>query len=293
MRGIVAPVEQAHARHDRVGAGRGKVAGGVTPEAEQLAAKVGNAQLSRLQPDALAVTGYRLLSRKLEGPLTNELAMIRLKDLLARPGKRFGPADNSFFERVLADPTTYTFEQIRAMYAAEFGPLPEKLSTLTPLGTRRIVVYRADTRSPGQLRTANPPGFGTRNVTPSALLKASLLKNPANFSNDQVRFNRADVKAYSTEPTAGGYASNDRYLYRVDLGVWTEFGRVNQRGPNDPVILSDTADIAQATLLALDTRLPTKEISLLFELGLGELVNRTEVKVPGGSDFEAVDWTTV
>jgi hypothetical protein len=117
-----------------------------------------------------------------------------------------------------------------------------------------------------------------------------MLKDVNLFVEDHVRQNRQDLKSYATDVQAGGFASADRYLYKIDLGVWTEFTRPPRpRGLPSAVILANSNNLVDATRIAIDTKKATNEIFLLFELGYKDI---TDVKAPGGQ-MTAIDWDQV
>lgn len=227
----------------------------------------------------------QLLQRTLDPSLKGRDVDRRLQNILAKPGKgRFGKGaepDTSIYDAIVASETSYTWELIQA----DHGPFTENVGNFTHDGTEQITLYRADNRTPPKLKGSNPPGFGTRTVTPFSLLKADLLKDPAAFAEDQVRNNRQDLKSYATDTQAGGYAAADRTLYRIDLGNWTKF-----KHPKNPVIiLANSNDLATATRIAINTGKSTHEIFLLFEVGLTDI---TEAQTPGNA-MAPIDWNTV
>ena len=217
----------------------------------------------------------------LDPTLTGEDAKLRLRFLLQKvTGTFVKKADDSLFEEVVKSPTRYNFKKILEDFGENFLVTREFRSS----GTRNLVCYRADGRSPEQLKGSNPPGFGTRTITPFELLRACLLKDPDGFAEDQVRSNRPDLKSYSTNMAAGGYDSNDRYLYEVDFGQWHEFSQ------KVCTILANDVDLSKATKVAVDTGKSTQEVFTLFEIGLKDI---TKVRKPGSNHFELINWPEV
>jgi hypothetical protein len=252
----------------------------------QLQRTIGNKAVQRL----IGSHGMgQSLQRKLDGSLQGADPKIRLEFLLSGIPAQVGLAapGKNLYEQIVNSPAKYDWATIQTNFGHLF---PQKLNTLTAQGTQRFTLYRADGRSPGKLKGSNPPGFGTRTVTPFELLKAALIKDPKLFIEDHVRQNRQDLKSYATDLGAGGYASADRYLYEIDFGQWSRFQAPKMPGSAAPIILANNATLTAATQIAVDTNKPTKEVFLLFEVGLNDI---TSVRDPGANAFAPINWSNV
>jgi hypothetical protein len=229
-----------------------------------------------------------LLQRKLDNSLKGRDALNRLETALTTAGGFLKAPSRELYDKILNSDKVYTWEMIEQEFSDQFI---QNLNGYVPTGSQQVVLYRADGRSPAKLKGSNPPGFGMRSSVPFGLLKAALLKNPNAFAEDHIRSNRQDLKSYSTDVGAGGFASNDRHLYEIDLGSWSVFERPVRHGMlASSKILANASNLANATKIAIDTVKSTNEIFLLFELGLTDI---TSVRVPGANTIDRIDWNKV
>ncbi|MEM7581260.1 MAG: DUF4157 domain-containing protein [Cyanobacteria bacterium P01_A01_bin.80] len=229
----------------------------------------------------------RTIQRKLDGSLKGRDVQRRLETVLTTAGGFLKPPNRELYKQILKSKTVYTWDMIERDFSNQFV---QNLGGYVMTGTRQVTLYRADGRSPGKLKGANPPGFGVRASVPFGLLKAALLKNPNAFAEDHVRNNRQDLKSYATDMDAGGYASG-RHLYKIDFGLWWVFERPSQKGKlPSAAILANNQTLQGATKIAIDTRKPTKEIFLLFEV---ELEDIGSVRAPKDSAFAPIHWDSI
>ncbi|GAB6897068.1 hypothetical protein [Kineosporia succinea] len=232
------------------------------------------------------------IRRVLSGKLQNGEANLRVRNLLANhPSKDF----------ILNDKLTkFTSLQqiedhVRKHDGVEdpFNRAKEAVYADNSRAIGQLSLFRADTRPPEELKHKH--GFTMKSVTPAEVLRASLFSmGLATFIQDQIRSNRSDLVSFASTEECGGFASNDRYIYKIDLeGTWYEFGP-----PDGATILADHADLRQASRLALDTKKGSTvhkgkkdtEVTLLFEL---EMEKIKSCRKPGESDFRDIAWADV
>ena len=116
-----------------------------------------------------------------------------------------------------------------------------------------------------------------------------MLKDPVAFVDDHITQSRKDLKSFATDEGCGGYSGG--WIYKMDFGDWHEFRVPDIQGRlKKPWILANTPVLADATRIAVDTRVPTGEVFLMFDIGLADI---PVGKPPGAQAFQPIDWPSI
>ncbi|MGW8953913.1 hypothetical protein [Streptomyces sp. NPDC055709] len=152
---------------------------------------------------------------------------------------------------------------------------------------RSLTLYRADGRRPQLLREKG--GMQSKENKPLAEIKELLAQNPRSFEQSHVSNNLPYLVSTATDEEAGGYATNDGYLYRVSVHGLYKFEQsppARNEIMRKPTIYTNTPSFQDATIVLMATSKDTDEVDFFTGIPL-EFI--TACRAPGDNSFHSMD----
>lgn len=148
-----------------------------------------------------------------------------------------------------------------------------------------LVFFRADGRSPEVIRQAN--GMRSRNNTSVATELAAFLDDPIAYARAHVSSPKPTLVSTALDEDCGGYASNDRHLYRMQVSGWHKFAAPPARSKilTKPTVYANSTSLETATAAVIGPVGPTQEMDFIGGIPLTAI---TGCRRPGESGFSAL-----
>ncbi|WP_107054244.1 hypothetical protein [Streptomyces sclerotialus] len=148
-----------------------------------------------------------------------------------------------------------------------------------------LVFFRADGRSPEVIRQAN--GMRSRNNTSVATELAMFLEDPIAYARAHVSSPKPTLVSTALDEDCGGYASNDRHLYRIQVSGWHKFAAPPARSKilTKPTVYANSTSLETATAAVIGPVGPTQEMDFIGGIPLAAI---TGCRRPGESGFSAL-----
>ncbi|MET9365544.1 hypothetical protein ABZX93_32155 [Streptomyces sp. NPDC006632] len=155
----------------------------------------------------------------------------------------------------------------------------------TLAGSASLVFFRADGRSPDAIRQAN--GMRSRNSTSIATELALFLEDPIAYARAHVSSPKPTLVSTALDEDCGGYASNDRHLYQIQVSGWHKFAAPPARSKilTKPTVYADSTSLETATAAVIGPVGPTQEMDFIGGIPLAAI---TGCRRPGESGFSAL-----
>ncbi|WP_406152177.1 DUF4157 domain-containing protein [Streptomyces sp. NBC_01012] len=148
-----------------------------------------------------------------------------------------------------------------------------------------LVFFRADGRSPEVIQQAN--GMRSRNNASVATELAMFLDDPIAYARAHVSSPKPTLVSTALDEDCGGYASNDRHLYRIQVNGWYQFAAPPARSKilTKPTVYANSTSLDSATAVVIGPVGPTREMDFIGEIPLAAI---TGCRRPGESGFSAL-----
>lgn len=145
-----------------------------------------------------------------------------------------------------------------------------------------LVCFRADGRSPEVIRQAN--GMRSRNNTSVATELAVFLQDPIAYARAHVSSPKPTLVSTALDEDCGGYASNDRHLYQIQVSGWHKFAAPPARSNilTKPTVYANSTSLETATAAVIGPVGPTREMDFIGGIPLAAI---TGCRRPGESGF--------
>lgn len=155
----------------------------------------------------------------------------------------------------------------------------------TLAGSASLVFFRADGRSPEVIRQAN--GMRSRNNTSVATELATFLEDPIAYARAHVSSPKPTLVSTALDEDCGGYASNDRHLYQIQVSGWHKFAAPPARSKilTKPTVYANSTSLETATAAVIGPVGPTQEMDFIGGIPLAAI---TGCRRPGESGFSAL-----
>ncbi|MFD6280775.1 DUF4157 domain-containing protein [Streptomyces sp. NPDC060209] len=155
----------------------------------------------------------------------------------------------------------------------------------TLAGSASLVFFRADGRSPEAIRQAN--GMRSRNSTSVATELAVFLEDPIAYARAHVSSPKPTLVSTALDEDCGGYASNDRHLYQIQVGGWHRFAAPPARSKilTKPTVYANSTSLETATAAVIGPVGSTQEMDFIGGIPLAAI---TGCRRPGESGFSAL-----
>ncbi|WP_328834913.1 DUF4157 domain-containing protein [Streptomyces europaeiscabiei] len=155
----------------------------------------------------------------------------------------------------------------------------------TLAGSASLVFFRADGRSPEIIRQAN--GMRSRNNTSVATELAMFLEDPIAYARAHVSSPKPTLVSTALDEDCGGYASNDRHLYQIQVSGWHKFAAPPARSKilTKPTVYANSTSLETATAAVIGPVGPTQEMDFIGGIPLAAI---TGCRRPGESGFSAL-----
>lgn len=148
-----------------------------------------------------------------------------------------------------------------------------------------LVCFRADGRSPEDIRKAS--GMRSRSSTSVATELATFLEDPIGYARAHVSSPKPTLVSTALDEDCGGYASNDRHLYRIKVSGWHRFAPPPARSKilTKPTIYANSTSLETATAVVIGPVGPTQEMDFIGGIPLADI---TGCRRPGERGFGAL-----
>ncbi|MFE9408104.1 hypothetical protein ACFYN0_04810 [Streptomyces sp. NPDC006704] len=148
-----------------------------------------------------------------------------------------------------------------------------------------LVFFRADGRSPETIRQAN--GMRSRNSTSVASELAAFLEDPIAYARAHVSSPKPTLVSTALDEDCGGYASNDRHLYQIQVSGWHRFAAPPARSRilTKPTVYANSTSLETATAAVIGPVGPTQEMDFIGGIPLAAI---TGCRRPGESGFSVL-----
>nr|WP_233518157.1 DUF4157 domain-containing protein [Streptomyces corynorhini] len=148
-----------------------------------------------------------------------------------------------------------------------------------------LVFFRADGRTPEAIRQAN--GMRSRNNTSVATELAMFLEDPIAYARAHVSSPKPTLVSTALDQDCGGYASNDRHLYQIQVSGWHRFAAPPARSKilTKPTVYANSTSLETATAAVIGPVGPTQEMDFIGGVPLAAI---TGCRRPGESGFSAL-----
>ncbi|MFE9122890.1 DUF4157 domain-containing protein [Streptomyces sp. NPDC007172] len=155
----------------------------------------------------------------------------------------------------------------------------------TLAGSASLVVFRADGRSPEAIQQAN--GMRSRNNTSVATELAMFLEDPIAYARAHVSSPKPTLDSTALDEDCGGYASNDRHLYQIQVSGWHRFAAPPARSKilTKPTVYANSTSLETATAAVIGPVGPTQEMDFIGGIPLAAI---TGCRRPGQSGFSTL-----
>ncbi|MGW8328437.1 hypothetical protein ACWGLE_11105 [Streptomyces sp. NPDC055897] len=152
-------------------------------------------------------------------------------------------------------------------------------------GSASLVFFRADGRSPEVIRQSN--GMRSRNSTSVATELAMFLEDPIAYARAHVSSPKPTLVSTALDEDCGGYASNDRHLYQIQVSGWHRFAAPPARSKilTKPTVYANSTSLETATAAVIGPVGPTQEMDFIGGIPLAAI---TGCRRPGESGFSAL-----
>ncbi|MFD6421942.1 DUF4157 domain-containing protein [Streptomyces sp. NPDC060198] len=173
--------------------------------------------------------------------------------------------------------------QASATESAQASETPAHGYTLAePAG---LVVFRADGRTPEAIRQAN--GMRSRNNTSVATELAAFLEDPIAYARAHVSSPKPTLVSTALDEDCGGYASNDRHVYQIQVSGWHRFAAPPARSKilTKPTVYANSTSLETATAVVIGPVGPTREMDFIGTIPLESIIG---CRRPGESGFSAL-----
>lgn len=186
---------------------------------------------------------------------------------------------------------TSTTDQTNSAGQTSAAAQPTQTQSGTPAhgytlaGSASLVVFRADGRSPEDIRQAN--GMRSRNNTSVATELALFLKDPIAYARAHVSSPKPTLVSTALDEDCGGYASNDRHIYQIQVSGWYEFAAppAPSKIRTKPTVYANSTSLETATAAVIGPLGPTQEMDFIGDIPLAAI---TGCRRPGESSFSAL-----
>ncbi|MGN9807489.1 eCIS core domain-containing protein [Micromonospora sp. L32] len=169
--------------------------------------------------------------------------------------------------------------------AAEEAPPPQpavpKHGYLLKGDAGPLRFFRADRRAPEDL-SQGMRSFRSASVTTEL---AAFLSDPRAYAQDHVSNNNPRLVSTALDQECGGYASNDRHLYQIEVSGWYRFEQeppARSRILAKPAIYANSTSLGTATAAVIGPIGATQEMDFFAEIPRSFI---TACRRPGASDF--------
>ncbi|MFD5463036.1 hypothetical protein ACFWIQ_09445 [Kitasatospora sp. NPDC127059] len=148
-----------------------------------------------------------------------------------------------------------------------------------------LVFFRADGRSPEVIRKAN--GMRSRTNTSVATELAMFLEDPIAYTRAHVSSPKPTLVSTALDEDCGGYASNDRHIYQIQVSGWHRFAAPPARSKilTKPTVYANSTSLETATAAVIGPVGPTQEMDFIGGIPLTAI---TGCRRPGQSGFSAL-----
>jgi hypothetical protein len=156
-----------------------------------------------------------------------------------------------------------TAEEAAPPQAAPPQPtLPEHGYTLA--GSKTLRLFRADTRAPEAL----PNGMRSWNPASVTTELTAFLQDPILYAQEHVISSKRSLVSTALDKECGGYASNDRYIYQIEVSGWYRFDPPPARSRilTKPAIYANSDSLETATAVVFGPIGPTQEMDFVAEI---------------------------
>ncbi|MGV9529741.1 eCIS core domain-containing protein [Streptomyces cellulosae] len=168
---------------------------------------------------------------------------------------------------------------------------PEQAQSAAPAhgytlaGPAGLVCYRADGRSPEVVRQSG--GMRSRNATSVRNELELFLADPIAYARAHVSSPKPTLVSTALDEDCGGYASNDRHVYRIQVGDLYQFTPPPARSKilTKPTVYANSTSLETATVIVIGPVGPTQEMDFIGGIPLAAL---TGCRRPGESGFSAL-----
>jgi len=152
----------------------------------------------------------------------------------------------------------------------------------TLAGQADLVCYRADGRPPEAIRQAN--GMRSRANTSVADELALFLQDPNAYTQAHVRSPKPTLVSTALDEECGGYATNDRHVYRIQVSGWHRFAPPPARSRilAKPTVYANSTSLETATAVVIGPVGSTQEMDFIGDIPLAAI---TGCRRPGENDF--------
>ncbi|MCX5077754.1 hypothetical protein OG321_35385 [Streptomyces sp. NBC_00424] len=215
------------------------------------------------------------------GPVTVQTAFRKPPPVPNKPDKlRLGGAEQTSG----ADQTNSAGQTSAAAEPAQ-APSDTPAHGYTLAESASLVFFRADGRSPEVIRQAN--GMRSRNNTSVATELAMFLEDPIAYARAHVSSPKPTLVSTALDADCGGYASNDRHLYRIQVSGWHKFAAPPARSKilTKPTVYANSTSLESATAAVIGPVGPTQEMDFIGGIPLAAI---TGCRRPGESGFSAL-----
>lgn len=152
--------------------------------------------------------------------------------------------------------------------------------------TQSLTLYRADGRSPQLVREKG--GMQGKENKPLAEIKQLFATDPRGFEQSHVSNNLPYLVSTAADEEAGGYATNDRYLYKISVNGLYKFEQspaARSRITRKPAIYANSPSLQDATIVLMATSKDTGEVDFFSGIPL-EFI--THCRAPGDNTFHGM-----
>ncbi|MEU7061821.1 DUF4157 domain-containing protein [Streptomyces sp. NPDC046197] len=191
---------------------------------------------------------------------------------------------NSAAQTSSADQTNSAGQTSAAAEPAQ-APSDTPAHGYTLVGSKSLVVYRADGRSPKDIRQAK--GMRSRNPTTVKDELALFFQDPIAYARAHISSPKRTLVSTAQNEDCGGYASNDRHIYKIQVSGWHKFAAPPARSAilTKPTVYANSTSLETATAAVIAPVGRTREMDFIGEIPLEAI---TGCRRPGESDFSAL-----
>lgn len=169
-----------------------------------------------------------------------------------------------------------------AAWAAE-GTVPGLPGYRPAAEAVELTLYRADGRNPRLIREKG--GMLAKDRMPLTEVKQRLVTDPRAFEQAHVSTNLPYLVSTAKDMEAGGYATRDRFLYRIRISGLYRFEQSPPARSNimrKPVIYANAPSFDEATVILMETSKDTGEVDFCSGIPAGLIVG---YQAPGAEGF--------
>ncbi|WP_234348317.1 DUF4157 domain-containing protein [Kitasatospora sp. MY 5-36] len=148
-----------------------------------------------------------------------------------------------------------------------------------------LVCYRADTRPPEAIREAG----GMRSRIPTRVTDElkTFLEDPKLYAQAHVSNSLRTLVSAALDEDCGGYAANDRYIYRIQVSGWHKFAPPAARSKllTKPTVYANSTSLETATAAVIGPLGKTQEMDFIGGVPLTDITGHRGPEESGFSAF--------